>query len=214
MAQDFLSPDEVNEAETAGESSMKASLAKGMPHGYEVGYRLFHDQWANVGSWRADSCKGGRARAVSCFEWERDGNSQSGVAGTYVQVVALDGNPVPNPAKVPVLWLGTAERISAIVEMNHPGVWVMGDLTMMTAGTGWGLWWSMRATKGKPVWLRHQRFDWSYSRFGNAELGLNAGETIDMTFAKENAAEEGFNRWTINGAAYPMTEGTCQRAFT
>ena len=27
-----------------------------------------------------------------------------------------------------------------------------------------------------------------------------------MTFAKDNAAEEGFNRWTINGVAYPMTE--------
>ena len=44
------------------------------------------------------------------------------------RVVALDGNPVPTPAAVPVLWLGTAERISALVEMNHPGVWVMGDL--------------------------------------------------------------------------------------
>src|SRR5258708_26587532 len=26
-----------------------------------------------------------------------------------------------------------------------------------------------------------------------------------MTFAKDNAAKEGFNRWTINGVAYPMT---------
>ena len=30
-------------------------------------------------------------------------------------------------------------------------------------------------------------------------------ETFEMTFAKDNAAEDGFNRWTINGAAYPMT---------
>ena len=48
--------------------------------------------------------------------------------GHTFKVVALDGNPVPTPADVPVLWLGTAERVSAIVEMNHPGVWVMGDL--------------------------------------------------------------------------------------
>jgi hypothetical protein len=27
-----------------------------------------------------------------------------------------------------VLWIGTAERVSALVEMKHPGVWVMGDL--------------------------------------------------------------------------------------
>ena len=25
-----------------------------------------------------------------------------------------------------------------------------------------------------------------------------------MTFAKDNAAEDGFNRWTINGVAFPM----------
>jgi hypothetical protein len=42
MAQDFLTPaTKVKELETAGESSMKASLAKGAPHGYEVGYRYF-----------------------------------------------------------------------------------------------------------------------------------------------------------------------------
>jgi FtsP/CotA-like multicopper oxidase with cupredoxin domain len=42
MAQDFLTPaTRVKELETAGESAMKASLAKGMPHGYEVGYRYF-----------------------------------------------------------------------------------------------------------------------------------------------------------------------------
>ena len=48
--------------------------------------------------------------------------------GHMFRIVALDGNPVPTPSDVPVLWLGTAERISAIVEMDHPGVWLMGDL--------------------------------------------------------------------------------------
>ena len=39
MDQDFLSPAATVPAlKTTGESSMKASLAKGMPHGYEVGY--------------------------------------------------------------------------------------------------------------------------------------------------------------------------------
>ena len=39
MPQDFLSPaTKVKELEAAGESAMKASLAMGMPHGYEVGY--------------------------------------------------------------------------------------------------------------------------------------------------------------------------------
>ena len=40
----------------------------------------------------------------------------------------MDGISVATPLHVPVLWLSTAERISVIVEMNHPGVLVMGDL--------------------------------------------------------------------------------------
>src|SRR5260370_42313918 len=47
--------------------------------------------------------------------------------GHSFQGVALDGNPVPNPAQVPVLWLGTAERIPAIGEMNYPGVWIISE---------------------------------------------------------------------------------------
>src|SRR6202007_1191281 len=42
MAQDFLSPAEPNpKLKKIGETLMNASLAKGMPHGYEVGYRSF-----------------------------------------------------------------------------------------------------------------------------------------------------------------------------
>jgi FtsP/CotA-like multicopper oxidase with cupredoxin domain len=59
--------------------------------------------------------------------------------GHSFKVVGLDGNIVPTPAEVPVLWLGTAERISAIVEMNHPGVWIMGDLADDDRGHGMGI---------------------------------------------------------------------------
>lgn len=34
-----------------------------------------------------------------------------------------------------------------------------------------------------------------------------------MTFAKVNAAEGGFNRWTINGVAFPMTQGVVPASF-
>jgi FtsP/CotA-like multicopper oxidase with cupredoxin domain len=34
-----------------------------------------------------------------------------------------------------------------------------------------------------------------------------------MTFAKDNAAEEGFNRWTINGVAYPMSNEMATASF-
>ena len=69
--------------------------------------------------------------------------------GHSFQVVALDGNPVPNPAQVAVLWLGTAERISAIVEMNHPGVWIMGDLDNDDRRHGMGIVVEYAGSKGQ-----------------------------------------------------------------
>jgi len=36
---------------------------------------------------------------------------------------------------------------------------------------------------------------------------------FQMTFAKDNAAAEGFNRWTINGIAYPMSNVMTSASF-
>ena len=41
----------------------------------------------------------------------------------------------------------------------------------------------------------------------------SADETIEMIFAKDNAAEEGFNRWTINGVAFPMSDEMIPASF-
>jgi FtsP/CotA-like multicopper oxidase with cupredoxin domain len=129
-------------------------------------------------------------------------------------VMALDGNPVPNPARVPALWLGTAERISAIVEMNHPGVWIMGDLSDDDRHHGMGIVIEYAGRTGKAQWIAPPPTRWNYAAF--AKLGAvppSPDETFEMTFAKDNAAEKGFNRWTINGMAYPMTGEIAPPAF-
>ncbi|MGH8163579.1 MAG: multicopper oxidase domain-containing protein, partial [Rhodanobacteraceae bacterium] len=123
--------------------------------------------------------------------------------GHTFKVVALDGNPVPHPAEVPVLWIGTAERISAIVEMDHPGVWVLGDLSDDDRGNGMGVVVEYAGAKGKPVWKKPAPFKWNYRRFADPDTRVQApDETIDMLLAKDNAADDGFNRWTINGIAF------------
>jgi FtsP/CotA-like multicopper oxidase with cupredoxin domain len=65
-------------------------------------------------------------------------NRRISLGGHKFQVIALDGNPVPNPASVDCLFLGAGERICAIVEMNNPGVWILGEPTdlIRTAGLG------------------------------------------------------------------------------
>ncbi len=129
MAMDFLSPaTRVKALEEQGESAMKASLAKGMPHGYEVGYGSFTINGRMLGHGEPVRVKRGERVLFHILNGSATEIRSLALPGHSFQVLALDGNPVPNPATVPVLWLGTAERISAIVEMKHPGVWIMGDL--------------------------------------------------------------------------------------
>ena len=127
--------------------------------------------------------------------------------GHTFTMVAMDGNPVPKPARVPVLWLGTAERISAVVEMNHPGVWVLGDTADDDRHHGMGIVVEYAGQHGKPQWIAPSTALWNYLQFGNSAGPVaQPDETFEMTFAKENAALDGFNQWTINGTAYPDTQ--------
>ena len=68
--------------------------------------------------------------------------------------------------------------------------------------------------RGKPIQSSPKPFRRIYSRFG--KVGGSAStpdETFDMTFAKDNAAKEGFNRWTINGIAYAMEQKIAPASF-
>lgn len=203
MAQDFLPPVKVKELETTGETAMKASLAKGMLHGYEVGYRYFTINGRMLGHGERVRVKQGERVLFHILNGSATEIRSLALPGHTFKVIALDGNPVPNPAEVPVLWLGTAERISAVVEMSHPGVWVMGDLADDDRGHGMGIVVEYAGQKGKPVWTPPKPFHWNYTRFAKpAGSAPNPDEVIEMTFAKQNAAEHGFNQWTINDVAF------------
>jgi FtsP/CotA-like multicopper oxidase with cupredoxin domain len=207
MAMDFLAPsNRIKALEQQGETSMKASLAKGQPHGYEVGYGSFTINGRMLHHGEPIRVKQGERVLFHVLNGSATEIRSLALPGHVFRVVALDGNPVPYPATVPVLWVGTAERISAIVEMKHPGVWIMGDLSNDDRGHGMGIVVEYAGHSGKAQWIAPKPFHWNYARFSRpAAAGSAPDETFEMIFAKENAAEQGFNRWTINGAAYPMT---------
>jgi FtsP/CotA-like multicopper oxidase with cupredoxin domain len=215
MAQDFLSPAIRNkELEATGESAMKASLAKGMPHGYEVGYGSFTINGRMLGHGEPIRVKQGERVLFHVLNGSATEIRSLALPHHSFQVVALDGNPVPNPTNVPVLWLGTAERISAVVEMNHPGVWILGDLDNDDRRHGMGIVVEYAGRPGKAQWIAPPPFKWNYSHFAKTTMtSPMPDETIEMTFAKDNAAEEGFNRWTINGVAYPMSNKMIPASF-
>ena len=90
----------------------------------------------------------------------------------------------------------------------------MGDLADDDRGHGMGIVVEYAGHKAKPVWTPPKPFRWDYLHFAKAGApALSPDETFEMTFAKDNAAESGFNRWTINEVAYPMTQGVVPSSF-
>lgn len=218
MAQDFLSGAEIPSLQDKGETAMKASLAGGNPHGFEVGYRSFTINGKMLHHGDPVRVKQGERVLFHVLNGSATEIRSLYLPGHSFTVVATDGNPLPKPVSVPGLWIGTAERISAIVEMNHPGVWVMGDLADDDRHNGMGIVVEYAGYKGKAQWISPKPFKWNYAHLG-AHLGLASGpaaqpdEIFEMLFEKKNAALEGFNQWTINGVAYPDSQMMASPSF-
>ena len=215
MPQHFLSPAQtLPELKNSGESQMKASLAQGKPHGFEVGYDSFTINGRLLGHGEPVRVKSRERVLFHVLNGSATETRSLALPGHTFTVIAMDGNPLPKPVRVPVLWLGTAERISAIVEMNHPGVWIMGDLDDDDRHHGMGIIVEYAGGKTKPQWLPPAPFKWNYAHFGNPVTNSpQPDEVVEMLFEKQNAAVDGFNQWTINGAAYPLNQMMAPPAF-
>ena len=90
------------------------------------------------------------------------------LAGHEFKVIALDGNQVAQPQLVPMLRLAPAERVTALVEMNHPGVWVMGEVRKHIMAAGMGITVEYAGSGGKPQWEQPGELAWDYLRFAAA----------------------------------------------
>ncbi|HTA44023.1 MAG TPA: multicopper oxidase domain-containing protein [Bryobacteraceae bacterium] len=129
--------------------------------------------------------------------------------GHRFNVIALDGNPVPHPQTVDVLYLDIAERIDAIVEMNNPGVWVLASTKDDERMMGMGVVVEYANRNGQPQWQQPAnvgRGPWDYSQFGNATPAPEPDHTFEMKFQKIPGNRKDFNHWTINGKSWPDLE--------
>ncbi len=204
MDQDFLipaGPDAVLKAQ--GEKTMAASLVCGKPHGFEVGYGLFSINGRMLGHGDPIRVRAGERVLFHVLNGSATEIRGLALPGHRFQIVALDGNPVPTALSTPVIWLGTAERVSAVVQMDNPGVWVLGDVGDDDRSHGMGVVVEYAGEKGAPRWMPPPKSGWDYTAFGRSgAAAAPPDETLDLTIAKNNAALDGFNQWTINGAAF------------
>ena len=149
---DFLAGAPIAELKAIGKKA--DDEARENTKGFEVGYGLFSINGKMLGQGEPLKVKQGERVLFHVLNASATEIRSLALPGHSFRVVALDGNPVPTPADVPVLWIGTAERISAIVEMNHPGVWVLGDLSDDDRGHGMGIVVEYAGRRGKPQWVK------------------------------------------------------------
>ena len=157
-------------------------------------------------------------------------NRRIALGGHKFQVIALDGNPVPNPALAETLFLGVGERICAIVEMNNPGNWILGEPLDLVRNAGLGVMVEYANQHKQPQWIKPAALHWDYTLFGHpvagaaaapsvnrpglfgppatpaadtAPLSPSGATNIDMIFEKVRGGPGKFNTFTINGKPYP-----------
>jgi FtsP/CotA-like multicopper oxidase with cupredoxin domain len=131
------------------------------------------------------------------------------LAGHAFRVVALDGNPVPTPRTIPMLRLAPAERISAIVEMHNPGVWVLGEVRKHVQALGMAVAVEYEERRGPARWEQPSDLIWSYEQFAAAQPA-NASPAppivVPLVFESRFRGHGAMEGWTINGESYPKAK--------
>jgi FtsP/CotA-like multicopper oxidase with cupredoxin domain len=131
-------------------------------------------------------------------------NRRVALAGHRMKVIAMDGNPVPRPQLVDSIFVGAAERIDAVVEMDHPGVWILGSTEKPIREAGMGVVVEYAGQNGPPRWIDPPKTPWDYTIFGDASVSSPAPQqTIEMLFDKIPGGAGKFNAWLVNGKPYP-----------
>jgi FtsP/CotA-like multicopper oxidase with cupredoxin domain len=123
--------------------------------------------------------------------------------GHKFQVIALDGNPVPAPQLVDVIEIAPGERVDAIVEMNNPGVWILGEVRSTARQSGMGIVVEYANQQQRAQWTPPPKWRWDYTIFGVNASHPTPDETINMVFEKIPGGPGGINHWLVNGKEYP-----------
>ena len=201
----FFGAEEMEEGEEDEEIKRKTKefqQKQAKPNGWEIGYQRFTVNGKCLGFGEPVRVKEGQRVLFHFLNASATENIQLALPGHRFEVVALDGNPVPHPQSIEVLELGTAERISAVVEMKNPGVWILGTPMDDDRKNGMGIVVEYANKTGSPRWIKPQKNPWNYTAFGENRAVQNPDETIPLAFGKINGGKGEFNRWTINGASF------------
>jgi FtsP/CotA-like multicopper oxidase with cupredoxin domain len=130
--------------------------------------------------------------------------------GHRFTVVALDGNAVPTQRSVDTLFLAPAERADVIVDMNRPGVWILGAVKDEDRTMGLGVVVEYANQRGEAQWSTPPQSAWDYTIFGDQRTVPEPDHRLELLFEKIPGGRGGYNRWTLNGKSWPDTKQLLQ----
>ena len=189
------------------ETMRAESSNKPLTTGSDVGYKYATINAHMLGSGEPIRVKKGQRVLMRLLNASATENVVLALPGHSFKIIAMDGNPVPNPKSVEVLSLAVAERVDAIVEMNSPGVWVLGSTLEKARQMGLGIVIEYAGSTGAPVWKDPQPVAWDYSQFANAAASPQPDKSFILTF-RDFGPKQGskFDTWTINNQSWPEIE--------
>jgi len=200
----------MEENETAEEGGIgpqpeKPTVLDTRPNGLEVTSQMYSINDKTLGAGEPIRVKPGDRLLVHVLNASAIENKRIALPGHQFHVLALDGNPVPTQAPADVLALGPGERVDAYIEMNQPGVWILGATDDNIRNAGLGVIVEYANQHRQPQWIPPAKPVWDYTVFGRAaSQTYQAPEhTIDMVFEKIPSGSGQFNTWLVNGKPYP-----------
>ena len=174
------------------------------PDGLEVGSMTYSINDKALGSGEPIRVREGQRLLIHFLNASAIENRRIAFAGHRMKVIALDGNAVPASQTIDSVFLGAGERIDAIVEMNNPGVWILGSTERMIRESGLGVVVEYAGQHRQPQWIDPPKTPWDYTIFGKeTSTSPAAQETIDLIFTKIPRGAGKFNLWLVNGKPYP-----------
>jgi len=172
--------------------------------GSDVGYRYATINAAMLGFGEPIRVRTGQRVLFRLLNASGTENVVLSLPGHRFRIVAMDGNPVPKPETVETIALSVAERVDAIVEMNSPGVWVLGSTLKAAREMGLGVVIEYANRTGEPQWRDPQDETWDYGSFANKAAAPEPEETFTLTIRDAGALNGSkFDTWTMNGDAWP-----------
>jgi FtsP/CotA-like multicopper oxidase with cupredoxin domain len=196
-------PSFVPMVETMREHSSNMPLTTGS----DVGYKYATINAHMLGAGEPIRVKQGQRVLMRLLNASATENVILALPGHTFKIIAMDGNPVPSPKSVEVISLAVAERIDAVIEMNSPGVWILGSTLEKVRQMGLGIVIEYAGKKGAPIWKDPGPAEWDYAQFANAPIGAKPDETFVLTFRDIGALHGSqFDTWTINNKSWPSTD--------